>query len=483
MSGEEDGRPTAVQVVVDCPNNFKYSAGQYVFLTVPELGPTPHAFSLASCPNDESIHLHIGVRSGCEFGTPDENWKPGAVWDQVNPTFTFSLVKAIQKRLTAGETRPIKAFIRGPYGSPFQQAYAKNFATVLVGQGTGLTSALSVLKDVISRRVGKNPSCERVWFVWSCKTIRDLRWCWKTLQQTILKAYKEHKITLPDDWSAATSSTLDWLGISLFVSRAEKTQLLKFLGYGELEEVDYEPIGPMRTRDRLNEMELGIGNLPPAIEEQETDEDENEVFQLQNTAPPIPPRAPRRRCPGRQVVDDLHLEASAKDRFHAKEAAGAMSYHAQDTEPFASQPILARALSRRRRFSSAGAGTGDEAIYVSSHDHVELDAKALELLKKVHTASAANRRRAFEELNAYLNGQSDLNREAEISAWLKNQVIPARFTRKGADIRDLLQSLKQLGPPNARIVVVVCSGQDFAQSLESLCCQMNVDFEYLAHAN
>ena len=61
---------------------------------------------------------------------------------------------------------------------------------------------------------------DRVWFVWRCANVRDLRWCWRTLQACIVAACSSGAIDVPADGSAATSSTLGWLGVSIYVSRA-----------------------------------------------------------------------------------------------------------------------------------------------------------------------------------------------------------------------------------------------------------------------
>jgi NAD(P)H-flavin reductase len=77
----------------------------------------------------------------------------------------YGLYSLVRKHGLAepGENTPIKAYVRGPYGSPFQSCFSnKQMVTVLVGSGTGLTSALSVLKEVIRRRQQGHATSEKV---------------------------------------------------------------------------------------------------------------------------------------------------------------------------------------------------------------------------------------------------------------------------------------------------------------------------------
>jgi NAD(P)H-flavin reductase len=44
--------------------------------------------------------------------------------------------------------------LRGPYGSPFTKCYDPKYkGVVVIGAGTGLTSALSVLKEMVQRHL------------------------------------------------------------------------------------------------------------------------------------------------------------------------------------------------------------------------------------------------------------------------------------------------------------------------------------------
>ena len=108
-------RPTAVELVIRRPQGFDFDAGQWVHLRVPEIDGVWHAFSIASCPADEAIHLHIGVR-GDESNWVDPQSSGSAIeggkeeegrGDDVKgptqrvPTWTYKLFAMIRERVAS----------------------------------------------------------------------------------------------------------------------------------------------------------------------------------------------------------------------------------------------------------------------------------------------------------------------------------------------------------------------------------------------
>ena len=68
----------------------------------------------------------------------------------------------------------------------FTQVFdSKYSAAVLIGAGTGLASALSVLMETIERRGSRTPGPKYVWFVWACRNEEELDWCWQALLSTL----------------------------------------------------------------------------------------------------------------------------------------------------------------------------------------------------------------------------------------------------------------------------------------------------------
>ena len=93
-----------------------------------------------------------------------------------------------------------------------------------------MTSALSVLKELVHRRMrGEDQEGKFVWFVWSCRRVDDLLWVWRTLEKTLQDACREGAIELDDDWCPWTSNMLDWLSITIYISRADRKALDYFL--------------------------------------------------------------------------------------------------------------------------------------------------------------------------------------------------------------------------------------------------------------
>ena len=96
---------------------------------------------------------------------------------------------------------PIDAQILGPFGSPFSRCFDSN-ATVIVGAGTGISCAESVLREIMSRRlvverarkagkpIPKNYP-EYVWFVWSCSDVEDLVRSFATIVETVYMACRD----------------------------------------------------------------------------------------------------------------------------------------------------------------------------------------------------------------------------------------------------------------------------------------------------
>jgi predicted ferric reductase len=98
------------------PNRFRYRAGQFVFLCLPELGIFEwHPFSLSSSPNDPLVSIHIRALGG---------------WTRR----LHALVKGAEGQKT------FKAYIEGPYGSPMIDIDSKKYQiAILISGGIGVT--------------------------------------------------------------------------------------------------------------------------------------------------------------------------------------------------------------------------------------------------------------------------------------------------------------------------------------------------------
>jgi dual oxidase len=119
-----DGETVAISVVVPQKRYWKYRAGQYVFITVPELSTFQwHPFTISTCIGND-MQLHIKT---------DGDW-------------TSKL------RQMAGENGQanIRICIDGPFGAPAQRFYEFDYS-IIIGSGIGVTPFSGILTDLQAR--------------------------------------------------------------------------------------------------------------------------------------------------------------------------------------------------------------------------------------------------------------------------------------------------------------------------------------------
>ena len=226
-TSSKDDKPHAMHLYVRKPEGgFLAGAGQWMYLKVPEIDSVWHPFSLASCGKDDFLELYIGVIS-------HDNWKKNesrygkTVWVQdKNETWTYRLMDLM--RTSTEQQIPCK--VRGPYGGGFNMCFDPRYkACVVIGAGTGLPSAESVLREMIFRRRAHLPAPKFVWLVWACPTVDHLLWFWDSLVRRLACAIKDGVIRLDEeDWSTS-SSLMDWFGIRIYVSRSDSRLMKTFL--------------------------------------------------------------------------------------------------------------------------------------------------------------------------------------------------------------------------------------------------------------
>eukprot|EP00041_Stephanoeca_diplocostata_P035658 m.1265825 g.1265825 ORF g.1265825 m.1265825 type:complete len:1213 (-) comp24738_c0_seq3:4981-8619(-) len=203
-------------IAINMPNStFKVGGGQWLYIKINEIDRVWHPFTVASCSFDPSITLYIGVRG-------ERHLWDGKTQIPKLETWTYKMFKLMQAKLQGESEDTVEVQIKGPYGSPFTTCYKpKYMATVLIGAGTGLGGALSVLKEVLHRRARGDPGPKYVWFVWSCKDVEQLQWCWDALLEVLYWAWDNQSLAPREDWNAMTCNMLDWLGITIYVSQTK----------------------------------------------------------------------------------------------------------------------------------------------------------------------------------------------------------------------------------------------------------------------
>mmetsp|Transcript_1279 Transcript_1279/g.1715 ORF Transcript_1279/g.1715 Transcript_1279/m.1715 type:complete len:1055 (+) Transcript_1279:212-3376(+) len=231
--------PNSVRLLIEVPPGFKVNAGQWIYIKVPEISNIQwHPFSLASASRDSFVELHIGIRGRKDQWSKskdaDDPWRMTK-----DPTWTYKLYRAIRKRVITMASiedperqsqgiAPLYCKIRGPYGSTFTKCFDPHYyGSVIIGAGTGLTAAESVLRELFWRKRQKQRVPKYAWFIWSCQRVDDLLWAWQSLHKLLFGAVKDGILRPGKKWSEE-SLMMDWLGIYFYVSRADKERLNNF---------------------------------------------------------------------------------------------------------------------------------------------------------------------------------------------------------------------------------------------------------------
>lgn len=226
-----------------------FGAGQWVYLYVPyderncvdsKRGKTlahylsyvpsvAHPFSIANAPQSnssaETLELHIGVIGANKMVLVNGVWQ----FPEGEPlTWTEKLRTRVQ-HLHRKENRTLprkRVYVLGPYGTAFTSCFKPYSAAVVIGAGTGLTAAESVLREYVQNFLQPaNAYCSMLWFAWSCSSLDDLMWCWDTLveciAQIITVEQARNKRNLLDSLTEK-SNQIGWLGVTLYVTKLSK---------------------------------------------------------------------------------------------------------------------------------------------------------------------------------------------------------------------------------------------------------------------
>jgi NADPH oxidase len=208
-------RPTRLSKVLVHPSgamelrivkpSFKYVAGQWLFIQVPEVSQFQwHPFTITSAPEDPYVSVHIR-----QVG----DWTQ-ALGERVGagPSVVAALTKAMKGEVredekddekaeaelsvtgptrgdfveldpaTTNRTMPMVR-IDGPYGAPAEDVFNAEVA-VLVGAGIGVTPFASILKHIWYRqRSGNLGNLRRVEFFWICRDAPSFGWFQSLLQE------------------------------------------------------------------------------------------------------------------------------------------------------------------------------------------------------------------------------------------------------------------------------------------------------------
>jgi len=176
--------------------SFKYTAGQWLFIQVPEISRFQwHPFTITSAPEDPYVSVHI--RQVGDF-THALGERLGA-----GPAVVAAMTKAAMNGSEkedngiygtrgdfveldggggGGASLPAVR-IDGPFGAPAEDVFKCEVA-VLIGAGIGVTPFASILKHIWYRQQkGSLGSLRRVEFFWVCRDAPSFGWFQSLLQE------------------------------------------------------------------------------------------------------------------------------------------------------------------------------------------------------------------------------------------------------------------------------------------------------------
>ncbi|KAI0669790.1 NADPH oxidase [Trametes maxima] len=219
--------------------SFKYVAGQWLFIQVPEIsGLQWHPFTITSAPEDPYVSIHIRQVGDWTYSLGE---RVGA-GPQVVAAMTKAALKGDEKDESVYGTRgdfveidstgrALPAVrIDGPYGAPAEDVFNVEVA-VLIGAGIGVTPFASILKHIWYRqKKGTLGSLKRVEFFWVCRDAPSFGWF-----QTLLQEVE------------AAQADPNFLRINIYLTQKISEDMLWNIAVNDAG-AEYDPLTLLRTR-------------------------------------------------------------------------------------------------------------------------------------------------------------------------------------------------------------------------------------------
>jgi NADPH oxidase len=189
--------------------SFKYKAGQWLFLQLPEVSRYQwHPFTITSCPYDPYVSVHVRQVGDFTRALGDAlgaGTAQAKLYDVVDPMAMYEVA------LQNGEKMPTIR-IDGPYGAPAEDVFSNEIA-VLIGTGIGVTPWASILKNIWHLRTRPNPPTRlrRVEFIWVCRDTSSFEWF-----QTLLSSLEAQST---EEARAGGSSAIEFLKIHTYLTQ------------------------------------------------------------------------------------------------------------------------------------------------------------------------------------------------------------------------------------------------------------------------
>lgn len=159
-----------VRLTIRTPHKIRWSPGQYVFLTLPELsGIQSHPFTIANNDPNEIVLL-IKARRGITR----------RLYNLVKDRSESSLRSADKRQSIVPKANPvyIRTKLEGPHGSSGRVRWGEFSTVLIICGGSGVSYGLSIV-DHIARSMAnfeQDHETRRVRFVWVAREYAELAW-------------------------------------------------------------------------------------------------------------------------------------------------------------------------------------------------------------------------------------------------------------------------------------------------------------------
>jgi len=167
--------------------SFKYRAGMWLFMQVPEVSPYQwHPFTISSAPDDPYVSVHIRQVGDWTYALGERLGCSKALAKEVTDEATKGEIDYDSQGfvdITSVNNRPMPVLrIDGPFGAPAEDVFTNEVA-ILIGTGIGVTPFASILKNIWYRQQqNKLGALRRVEFIWMNRESSAFEWFAALLQ-------------------------------------------------------------------------------------------------------------------------------------------------------------------------------------------------------------------------------------------------------------------------------------------------------------
>ncbi|EDR15563.1 NADPH oxidase A [Laccaria bicolor S238N-H82] len=233
--------------------SFKYTAGQWLFIQIPELSRFQwHPFTITSAPEDPYVSIHIrqvgdftrGLGDRLGVGPSDKmSGMSRGDYVELDPAGSSIALPSVR--------------IDGPYGAPAEDVFGAEVA-ILIGAGIGVTPFASILKHIWYRqKKGKLGSLRRVEFFWVCRDAPSFGW-FQSLLQEVEAAQADRELHV---------LAANFLRINVYLTQKISEDMLWNIAVNDAG-AEYDPLTLLRSRTMFGRPDWMtiFGQMKQAIE-------------------------------------------------------------------------------------------------------------------------------------------------------------------------------------------------------------------------